>query len=38
MTVGFWSKDGKTIYFNEGITATNQVIALDVATGKPCAR
>jgi dipeptidyl aminopeptidase/acylaminoacyl peptidase len=29
-TVGFWSKDGKTIYFNEGIKATNQVMALDI--------
>ena len=32
-TVGFWSPDGKTIYFNEGVRATNQVMALDVATG-----
>jgi dipeptidyl aminopeptidase/acylaminoacyl peptidase len=29
-TVGFWSKDGKTIYFNEGIKATNQLMALDI--------
>ncbi len=29
-TVGFWSKDGATIYFNEGIKATNQFLALDV--------
>jgi dipeptidyl aminopeptidase/acylaminoacyl peptidase len=28
-TVGFWSKDSSTIYFNEGIRATNQVVALD---------
>ena len=34
LTVGFWSADGKTIYFNEGIRATNQVLALDVASGK----
>ena len=34
VTVGFWSEDGKTIYFNEGIKATNQVLALDVASGK----
>jgi dipeptidyl aminopeptidase/acylaminoacyl peptidase len=27
---GFWSDDGKTIYFNEGIRATNQLFALDV--------
>jgi len=31
VSVGFWSKDGSTIYFNEGIRATNQVLALDVA-------
>ncbi|MDF1502761.1 S9 family peptidase, partial [Roseisolibacter sp. H3M3-2] len=29
----FWSKDGKTIYFNEGLKATNQLFALDVASG-----
>jgi dipeptidyl aminopeptidase/acylaminoacyl peptidase len=34
VTVGFWSKDDKTIYFNEGIRATNQVMSLDVATGE----
>jgi len=33
VTVGFWSKDGKTIYFNEGVKATNQLLALDVASG-----
>jgi dipeptidyl aminopeptidase/acylaminoacyl peptidase len=27
---GFWSDDGKTIYFNEGWRATNQLFALDV--------
>ena len=31
LSVGFWSKDGGTIYFNEGIRATNQLLALDVA-------
>ncbi|HEY5121750.1 MAG TPA: prolyl oligopeptidase family serine peptidase, partial [Acidimicrobiales bacterium] len=31
VSVGFWSKDGATIYFNEGIKATDQVMALDVA-------
>jgi dipeptidyl aminopeptidase/acylaminoacyl peptidase len=31
VTVGFWSNDGNTIYFNEGVKATNQVLALDVA-------
>jgi dipeptidyl aminopeptidase/acylaminoacyl peptidase len=30
ITIGFWSKDGNTIFFNEGIRATNQVLALDV--------
>jgi dipeptidyl aminopeptidase/acylaminoacyl peptidase len=29
--ISFWSKDGGTIYFNEGVRATNQVLALDVA-------
>jgi dipeptidyl aminopeptidase/acylaminoacyl peptidase len=29
VSVGFWSKDSSTIYFNEGIRATNQVVALD---------
>jgi dipeptidyl aminopeptidase/acylaminoacyl peptidase len=33
VSVGFWSEDAKTIYFNEGIKATNQVMALDVASG-----
>jgi dipeptidyl aminopeptidase/acylaminoacyl peptidase len=28
--VSFWSADGKTIYFSEGIRATNQFMALDV--------
>ena len=28
--VDFWSADGRTIYFNEGIRATNQLMALDV--------
>jgi dipeptidyl aminopeptidase/acylaminoacyl peptidase len=31
VTIGFWSKDGRTIYFNEGVKATDQVLALDVA-------
>ena len=30
VSVGFWSKDGQTIYFNEGSKATNQLFALDV--------
>ncbi|HYU53291.1 MAG TPA: prolyl oligopeptidase family serine peptidase [Gemmatimonadaceae bacterium] len=28
--IGFWSKDGRTIYFNEGIKATTQLMALDI--------
>ncbi len=28
--IGFWSKDAKTIYFNEGIKASTQLMALDV--------
>ena len=34
VTAGFWSRDGRTIYFNEGVRATNQVMSLDVATGE----
>jgi dipeptidyl aminopeptidase/acylaminoacyl peptidase len=30
VSTGFWSKDGTTIYFNEGVRATNQLMALDV--------
>ncbi len=30
VTIGFWAKDGSTLYFNEGIKATNQVVSLDV--------
>ncbi|MGB2715060.1 MAG: S9 family peptidase, partial [Vicinamibacterales bacterium] len=30
VSVGFWSKDGSTIYFNEGVRATNQLLALEV--------
>ena len=29
-SIGFWSKDAKTIYFTEGIKATNQLMALDI--------
>ncbi len=28
--VGFWSEDGSTVFFNEGIRATRQLMALDV--------
>ena len=31
LSVDFWSEDGGTIYFNEGIRATRQFLALDVA-------
>jgi len=30
ISVGFWSEDSKTIYFNEGWRATNQLFAIDV--------
>jgi len=30
VSVGFWSKDGTTIYFNDGVRATTQCLALDV--------
>jgi dipeptidyl aminopeptidase/acylaminoacyl peptidase len=31
--VGFWSKDGRTIYFNEGSRATNQVFSVSTISG-----
>jgi dipeptidyl aminopeptidase/acylaminoacyl peptidase len=31
VSVGFWAADSSTVYFNEGIKATNQVVALDVS-------
>ena len=31
VTIGWWSDDSKTIYYNDGVKATNQVMALDVA-------
>jgi dipeptidyl aminopeptidase/acylaminoacyl peptidase len=34
VSADFWSRDGKTIYFNEGQRATTQLFALDVATGR----
>jgi len=30
VSIGFWAKDGSTIYFNEGIKATSQIVSLDV--------
>ena len=33
-SVGFWSDDSQTIYFNAGVTVTTQLHALDVATGR----
>ena len=36
VSADFWSKDGRTIYFNEGIKATNQLMALDI--GKDAVR
>jgi dipeptidyl aminopeptidase/acylaminoacyl peptidase len=29
----FWSADGRTIYFNEGLKATQQLFAMDVGSG-----
>jgi dipeptidyl aminopeptidase/acylaminoacyl peptidase len=33
-SVGFWSKDGKTIYFNTGIRATSQLCSVSTETGR----
>ncbi len=33
LNVGFWSEDADTIYFNAGVTVTNQLHAVEVATG-----
>jgi dipeptidyl aminopeptidase/acylaminoacyl peptidase len=30
--IGWWSNDGKTIYFADGVRATAQIMALDLAT------
>jgi dipeptidyl aminopeptidase/acylaminoacyl peptidase len=30
VSIGWWSEDGGTIYFNAGVKATNQLMALDV--------
>ncbi|HET8678029.1 MAG TPA: S9 family peptidase [Blastocatellia bacterium] len=34
MSVGFWSKDGKTIYFNSGRRATSQLMSVATDTGR----
>ena len=34
VTVGWWSDDSRTIYFNDGVRATNQLLSIDVASGK----
>ncbi|MBI3004476.1 MAG: S9 family peptidase [Ignavibacteriales bacterium] len=34
LSVGFWSQDGKTIFFNEGLSATNQLFSVSTQTGK----
>ncbi len=31
VTIGWWSPDSKTIYYTDGVRATNQLMALDVA-------
>lgn len=31
VTIGWWSDDSRTIYFNDGVRATSQLLALDVA-------
>ena len=31
VTIGWWSADGRTIYFGDGVRATTQVMALDLA-------
>jgi dipeptidyl aminopeptidase/acylaminoacyl peptidase len=33
ITVGFWSDNGRTVYFNEGVRATNQFFSIDIASG-----
>ncbi|MBK8249987.1 MAG: S9 family peptidase [Gemmatimonadetes bacterium] len=31
VTIGWWSQDGTTIYFGDGVRATSQLLALDIA-------
>jgi dipeptidyl aminopeptidase/acylaminoacyl peptidase len=30
LSTGWWARDGRTIYFNDGVRATNQVLAIDI--------
>lgn len=32
LSIAFWSQDGGTIYFNEGVKATDQILALSIAS------
>jgi dipeptidyl aminopeptidase/acylaminoacyl peptidase len=32
--IGWWSDDSRTIYFNDGVKATNQLLTIDAASGK----
>ena len=34
LSVGFWSDDGSTIYFNAGVKVTTQLHSIDVRTGE----
>ncbi|TVP57440.1 MAG: S9 family peptidase [Gemmatimonadales bacterium] len=34
LSIDFWSDDGSTVYFNEGIRATRQLMALDIETDR----
>jgi dipeptidyl aminopeptidase/acylaminoacyl peptidase len=34
LSTGFWSRDGKTIYFNAGIRATTQLCSVSTETGQ----
>jgi len=34
VSVGWWSKDAKTVYFSDGIKATTQLLSLDITTDK----
>jgi dipeptidyl aminopeptidase/acylaminoacyl peptidase len=34
LTTGFWSRDGKTIYFNAGVRATGKLCSVSIETGK----